>query len=560
MRANAQGSQPLPALRVPANDDNFATRQPQYLRAEQAELAIANDRDAIGGPDVGTFENCQRRRQRLGEYRRIVCDAARYGVQAIDGERKSFGHRTIATKDAKRRALRAVLAITSSAGRTRAARRIDLADHTLPTPNRIGTSNHRADKFVAGDAVEPLIPTCDFKIGVTDADKLRRDQRLAGPQHRLGVIGGNVEHPVEDQCLHTLDSLFGSDRTPRYSVAQNTRTGVFTWYVLYYTCLSVRNTEAIRFMTLKVLFLGTPELALLPLARLAADARYTLVGVVTQPDRAGGRSASPQPPPVKRWLAEHAPDVPLFQPETLRDAATVTALAVLRPDVGVVAAYGEILRRDVLAIPPLGYLNIHPSLLPLYRGPAPLVGAILAGDAEAGVTIMQLGRRMDAGPILHQQRVLLASDARAGATTHDLFVHGADQLLETLAAYAAGQITPQAQDENAATYTRLLRKDDGQIDWTTSAVQIERMTRAYDPWPGALTSFRGQPLRIIAARVGSATASPGTLLATGDGLAVGTGTTLLELLEIQPAGRRAIDAAAWRRGLRDLEGATLGTR
>jgi methionyl-tRNA formyltransferase len=251
----------------------------------------------------------------------------------------------------------------------------------------------------------------------------------------------------------------------------------------------------------------------------------------------------------------------VLQPKTLRDPAAVEQLAALRPDVGVVAAYGEILRRAVLDIPPLGYLNIHPSLLPRHRGPSPVAGAILAGDEQTGVTIMQLDQKMDSGPILAQRRVPLAPGARAGELTGALFQLGAEMLVETVAAYAAGDLAPVPQDDSAATYTTLLRKSDGAIDWNTPAEQIERMTRAYDPWPGAWTIWRGQPLKIIAARAHAnqpAASQPGTVEERSDGLWIATGVGTLELLIVQPAGRRALAAAEWRRGLRDIAGARFG--
>ncbi|MFO7166795.1 MAG: methionyl-tRNA formyltransferase [Chloroflexota bacterium] len=314
---------------------------------------------------------------------------------------------------------------------------------------------------------------------------------------------------------------------------------------------------------MRVLFLGTPRFAAIPLERLARDGRFTLVGIVTQPDRPVGRTAAPQPPPVKERAAELGLQVPVLQPETLRDPQVVAELAALRPDVAVVAAYGEILRRDVLAIPPLGYLNIHPSLLPLYRGPAPVAAAILNGDTETGVTVMRLEAKMDAGPVLAQRRVPLPPDARAGALTDELFALGAELLVEVLPAYADGSLVPQPQDHERATYTGLLKKEDGRIDWSAPAAHIERMTRAYDPWPGAYTSWRGQMLKIIAARCIAAgdappEAAPGTLLDGPAGPLVVTGDGLLELVTVQPAGRRPMDARAWRQGLRDIAGARLG--
>jgi methionyl-tRNA formyltransferase len=312
-------------------------------------------------------------------------------------------------------------------------------------------------------------------------------------------------------------------------------------------------------MMLRVVFFGTPDFAAIPLEALARDGRYALVGVVTQPDRPSGRGRAPEPPPVKQAALRLG--LPVLQPETLREEAAVLQLAALRPDVGVVAAYGEILRKAVLAIPPLGYLNIHPSLLPRHRGPTPVPGAILAGDAETGVTVMKLDAKMDAGPILAQRRIPLPPDARAKALTEELFGLGAALLLESLERYAAGRLEPTPQDDSQATYTALLQKADGAIDWSVEAERIERMTRAYDPWPGAWTSWRGQPLKIIAGRAHAGWAGdapPGALLERKDGIWVATGRGALELLLVQPAGKRALAAAEWRRGLRDVAGARLG--
>jgi len=310
---------------------------------------------------------------------------------------------------------------------------------------------------------------------------------------------------------------------------------------------------------MRVIFLGTPEFATIPLEALARDRRYQVVGVVTQPDRSAGRSRVPEPPPVKR-AALHL-GIPVFQPESLRDLAAVEQLAVLRPDAGVVAAYGKILRKDVLAIPPFGYLNIHPSLLPRHRGPTPVPGAILAGDTETGVTVMLLDAKMDSGPILAQQRTPLPPDARSGPLTEELFTIGSALLLEALAGYAAGTLAPSPQDDSQATYTKLLKKEDGAIDWSAAAIQIERMTRAYHPWPGAQTDWRGQPFKIIAARAHpewAGSAAPGTLLSEHGAAWVATGAGAIELLTVQPSGKRPLAAADWWRGLREIAGARLG--
>lgn len=312
---------------------------------------------------------------------------------------------------------------------------------------------------------------------------------------------------------------------------------------------------------MRIVFLGTPDFAAIPLAALAGDDRYTLVGVVTQPDRAIGRSSRLQPPPVKQQVTALQLDIPVLQPETLRDPSAVAQLAALRPDVGVVAAYGEILRKSVLTIPPLGYLNIHPSLLPRHRGPTPVAGAILAGDSATGVTLMRLDAKMDSGPILAQQRVPLRADARTPELTTELFQLGSALLLDLLERYAAGAVALTPQDDSQATYTALLRKADGKIAWELPAVQIERMTRAYDPWPGAWTTWQLQQIKILAANVHAdwqGVATPGSMFDQQGGVWVATGAGALELVQVQPAGKRPLAAAEWRRGLRVYADARLG--
>jgi len=307
---------------------------------------------------------------------------------------------------------------------------------------------------------------------------------------------------------------------------------------------------------MRVLFLGTPAFATLPLRALVA-AGQDVVGVVTQPDRPAGRSRTPQAPPVKQAALELG--LPMLQPATLRDEAVVEQLRQLRPDVGVVAAYGEILRRNVLEIPPLGYLNVHPSLLPLYRGPTPVAAAILAGDDVTGVSIIKLVRAMDAGPIVAQATVPLPRDARAGPLTDELFQIGSQVLVNVLPLYADGTLQGQAQDDGQATYCKLLTKDDGRVDWTQPALVLERVVRAYDPWPGAWTTWQGQQLKIGAARIDAdwhGDAEPGTVL-EGAALRVATGSGALEIVELQPAGKRMMSARDWLRGQRTLVGQRL---
>jgi len=310
---------------------------------------------------------------------------------------------------------------------------------------------------------------------------------------------------------------------------------------------------------MRILFLGSPAFAVYPLTALA-QAGYDIVGVITQPDRPAGRKRIMTPPPVKE--AAQRLNLPIIQPATLRDPAVVAQLEALQPDIGIVAAYGEILRKAVLAIPPRGYLNIHPSLLPLHRGPMPVAGAILAGDTETGVTVMKLTPGMDSGPLLAQATVPLPPTARTGALNDKLFQLGAQLLLEVLPRYAAGQITPREQDHSQATVTKLLSKEDGRVDWTRPAQVIERMIRAYDPWPSAFTTWQGQQLKLLDATVqpdSAGEAAPGTIVGTAEGPLVATGSGALELREVQPAGKRPMRGRAWLSGQHEAAGQRLGS-
>ncbi len=303
---------------------------------------------------------------------------------------------------------------------------------------------------------------------------------------------------------------------------------------------------------MRIVFFGTPEIAVAPLEHLHQAGR-SIVAVVTQPDRPARRKQVLTPPPVKVAAAKLG--LPVLQPATLKDPDAVQALRDLQFDVGIVAAYGEILRRDVLGLPPGGYLNIHPSILPLYRGPAPVTGAILAGDDLVGVSIIRLTAKMDAGPILAQATMRMPADARAGTLTAELMQQGGALLERILDPYMAGELQPRDQDHSAATYTQLLSKQDGSIDWSLPALVIERMTRAYDPWPGTTTTANGQPLRIIAAKVDPSwhgSEPVGTLLA-GATPRVATGSGALELIEVQPAGKKAMAAVDWLRGARNVQ-------
>lgn len=308
---------------------------------------------------------------------------------------------------------------------------------------------------------------------------------------------------------------------------------------------------------LRLVFMGTPHFAVPSLQRLVADDAYAIVGVVTQPDAPAGRGRALAMSPVKRLALEH--DLTVVQPARLRRPEAIAALRELRPDVLVVAAFGQILPRAVLDFAPLGALNVHASLLPRWRGAAPIAAAILAGDAVTGVTIMRLDEGMDTGDILAQEATPIGPDDTTGTLTERLAEQGADLLARTLPRWARGEITPQPQDSGLTTTCRPVQKDSGRIDWQQPAAVIARAVRAYTPWPGTFTTWNGRLLKIVAARVatGPAAAAPGTVLVVGDSAAVATGDGLLALDTVQLEGRRALPAAEFVRGQRDFVGALL---
>ncbi len=308
----------------------------------------------------------------------------------------------------------------------------------------------------------------------------------------------------------------------------------------------------------RIVYMGTPEVALPPLQALLG-AGYEVVQVATRPDRPAGRSRRPQPSPVKVFCQEQG--LPVWQPPTLRTAEAVGYLRALQPDLIVVTAFGQILPPSVLDLPPYGCLNLHFSLLPRHRGAAPVAAAILAGEAETGVTLMQMDAGLDTGPILAQEVVPLHGRERRGELSTHLAELAADLLRRTLPAWLAGEIFPRPQDESQATYSRILRKEDGRVDWSRPAAYVERMVRAYDPWPGTHTLLHGRRLRLWQASVFPSPprpAPPGTVLLEKDALLVVTGEGLLRLEEVQLEGKRRLDAATFLRGQRDLAGVRLG--
>ena len=267
---------------------------------------------------------------------------------------------------------------------------------------------------------------------------------------------------------------------------------------------------------MKTVFFGSPDEAVPSLKALLARG-HQVAAAFTQPDRPAGRSSAPAPTPVKA-AAERA-GIPVRSPKTLRDAAVQAELKTYGADAFVVVAYGKLLPPEVLAIPRLGVLNVHPSLLPSYRGPSPVQQAVLDGVEETGVTVMLLDAGMDTGPVLSQRRVPLSGDETAAALMGRLFDEGARLLVDTLERYARGDVRPQAQDDAKATVTKLLNREDGEIDWSKPSVQIARAVRAYDPWPGTHTRWKGQSLKVLEVQaVGGRAGEPGTVDVRDGGL------------------------------------------
>jgi methionyl-tRNA formyltransferase len=302
--------------------------------------------------------------------------------------------------------------------------------------------------------------------------------------------------------------------------------------------------------------MGTPEFAV-PILKALIE-HYHVVAVYTRTDKPSGRGKQVVMSPVKQFALEH--NLPLEQPRTLRNTGEQGRLREFNPDLIVVAAYGLLLPRAVLDIPPHGAINTHASILPRWRGASPITYAILSGDAETGVTIMNIDEGLDTGNILTARRILIAPDDTTGSLTEKLSTLGAELLLDTLPLYLQGKLHPVPQDPAFATMTRLVAKDDGLIKWDTSAIYIERMVRAYQPWPTSYTTYRGEQLKILRASIldRDAPEIPGTVLQIGKDIAVAAGKGILILDQVQLAGKRAMNAGEFARGQREFVGSHLG--
>ena len=301
---------------------------------------------------------------------------------------------------------------------------------------------------------------------------------------------------------------------------------------------------------LRIIFFGTPDFAAPAFERLLAAPDVSVEAAVSQPDRAVGRHAVVSPSAVSRIARDRG--VTLLQPESIRGDEFAERVRTLAPDAIVVVAYGKILPPPLLAIPPLGAINVHGSLLPRHRGASPVQAAILAGDAVTGVAVMRMTEGLDEGPVYGFRETPIGETETAASLSARLAAMGSDLLVQTLRAIRDRNLRPEPQS-GAATYCRPIRREDGRIDWTRGAPEILRMLRAYTPWPGVFTVLDGETVKVLEAAAGPpiSRAAPGTILPDAGGFAVacGDGTSILPL-RLQRAGRRPAAAAEFRRGLR----------
>jgi methionyl-tRNA formyltransferase len=312
-------------------------------------------------------------------------------------------------------------------------------------------------------------------------------------------------------------------------------------------------------MMLRIVFMGSPAFAMPSLTYLVNNG-FDVVAVCTRPDRPSGRGRAVIFPPVKEAALRMG--LPVLQPPAVGSPDSLAELADYKPDVIVICAFGQVLPQSVLDIPPYQCVNVHFSLLPRHRGASPVAAAILAGDAFTGVSIQLVRRKLDTGPVLAAAALPVTDADNTGTLTDKLAVMGAKLLQEALTGWVRGEITPQPQDEADASYFGQIKKDDGEIDWRQPAVTIWRRVRAYYPWPGCYTTWRGKTLKIIAAMVlpGELSAGAGRVVALSgrdEGLGVGTGEGVLGVLRLQLEGRRAMSAAEFLRGQRDFIGSVL---
>ena len=297
---------------------------------------------------------------------------------------------------------------------------------------------------------------------------------------------------------------------------------------------------------MRIVFFGTPEFAVASLRALLRE-RFTVAGVVTQPDKPQGRSRSTLVPPAVKLAAVEA-GLPVLQPARPVGDLFLAGLRRLEPDLGVVVAYGHILRREVLDVPARGMVNVHASLLPRFRGAAPIQHAILSGDRETGISIMRMEEGLDSGPVLHRISTPIADGETAGSLTTRLATLGAGALVEALSLLSAGAGAAQPQDAEGVTFAPKISREVARLDWSRDAASLERQVRAFDPLPGAWTSLDGAPVKLFGGMPAVGGGEPGTVLAASDRLVIAGGTGAIAVSEVQPAGRNRLSVEDWVRG------------
>jgi methionyl-tRNA formyltransferase len=302
-------------------------------------------------------------------------------------------------------------------------------------------------------------------------------------------------------------------------------------------------------MQTRIVFMGSPDFAV-PILRALVDC-YPVVGVVTQPDRPAGRGRKLTAPPIKILARELG--ILAIQPLKLRsDPEAMNQLQSWNANVIVVAAFGQILQADVLEMPPLGCLNVHASLLPRWRGVSPIQAAILNGDAETGVTIMKMDEGVDTGPILSKRVIPIETDDTGGMLFEKLAQHGAELLIDTLPGYLNGELFPQPQGDSSTPYASILKKSDGELDFSQPAIYLSRQVRAYHPWPGTFTSWQGETLKIHRAHFAKEISLGIGVFGVHEGLpAIGTSEGLLVIDKLQPAGKKSMPGDIFLRGARN---------
>lgn len=306
----------------------------------------------------------------------------------------------------------------------------------------------------------------------------------------------------------------------------------------------------------RIIFMGTPEFAC-PTLQILIERGENILAVVTQPDRPKGRGQKMTPPPVKSLATRH--NIPVFQPTRVRDSAFVDTIRNLAPDLIVVVAFGQILPKTLLDIPPLGCVNVHSSLLPRYRGAAPLNWCIINGESETGVTTMLMDQGLDTGPILLKRSTTIDENEDIVSLHDRMAIMGARLLAETVDELTAGRIKPQAQDDSESCYAPLLSKENGIIDWQRSAREIHNQIRGLSVWPGAYTTLGDQTLKLYRTLIGEGDGTPGTVLRSSRGeLEVACGSGSLHIRELQLAGKKRMDVASFLAGCPVAVGTSLG--